>query len=161
MEGEVKFDEAQQKFVDKLIGDARIKARAKAEDDFKVTQVKANEEVEKASLAAKNEWQQLAAKHEAKVKELEPLAAQVGAYNELIAGMLKDRIKELGDAAKIAVGALPKSMSDLDKLSWLNANTGLFQGVVNQSVLGTPAGKKKQAGTAKDAAAMGHKRKRL
>lgn len=157
---EVKFDDTQQEFINKLVGDARIKSRAKAEAEFKAQQSKATEEAERANLAAKDEWQKLSATHEARVKELEPLVDQVKAYGELVAGMLKDRVKELGDNAKKAVDALPESMSAIERLAWLNKNDELFQeDSETNRALGTPRGKKKTVSD-KDPWA-GHKRIRL
>lgn len=133
---EVTFTAEQQEFVDKLVGDTRIKARTKAEADQAALAAKEAEETNRANLAAQEEWQKLATTHEARVKQLEPLEAQVKAYDELIVGMLKDRVKALGDAAKKAVDALPEAMTALDKLNWLNKNEGLFQG--GSDGVGTP-----------------------
>lgn len=135
------FDEMQQALVDKLVGDARVKARERAKAEHGVQFAKAKEEAEQTKLAAEAKWKELAELHQARVKELEPFEAQAIAYGELVAGMLKDRIKELGDAAKKAVGALPEAMTAIEKLSWLNANEGLFQ--ATGGGVGTPGLKKK------------------
>ena len=85
---------------------------------------------------------------EVRVAELEPLEVQARAYTELISGMLKDKVKGLGDAAKGAVEALPTTMSDAEKLEWLNKNAALFQGA-NGTGVGTPKrkGKSVERGT--------------
>jgi len=127
MADKIEFSEQQQAIVDKLVGDARIKAREKATTDATAAQDKATSEAEKVALAAEAKWQELAEKHEARVKELEPLEGQATSYRELIAGMLKERVKALGDGAKKAVAALPEGMTAAAKLSWLNANVELFQ----------------------------------
>lgn len=158
MADEVTFDEAQQKLVDKLVGEARVKASAIAVAQAEAAQAKLKEDSEKAALVANQKWQELAAKHEARVKELEPLEAQAKAYGELIAGMLKDRIKALGDAAKKAVGALPEGMASLEKLNWLTKNEALFQATGDG--VGTP-GSKKSPKNKKSAADVGHRRLRL
>lgn len=132
----VEFSEEQQKFVDELVGTARVKAREKAQSDFEAQTAKAKTDSEKAALAAEQKWKELAEVHAARVQELEPLSAQVQAYTTLIEGMLKDRMKALGDAAKKAVGALPEAMSPLEKLSWLNQNEALFK--ASGDGVGTP-----------------------
>lgn len=133
---EVTFSEEQQALVDKLVGEARVKSRSKAETDFQTQLAKDNDAAVQANLVAEKEWQKLAATHEARVKQLEPFEAQAKAYGELVTGMLKARVKALGDAAKKAVAALPDSLSDLDKLNWLNENGALFQEVGDG--VGTP-----------------------
>lgn len=137
---ELTFSEEQQKFIDKRIGQARIKAREKAQVDYKAQAETAQTDAERARLETENKWKELAEMHEGRVQELEPYELEAKAYRELIANMLKDRIKELGDAAKKAVAALPDSLTDLDKLNWLNKSQALFEteGVTR---VGTPASK--------------------
>lgn len=146
MTEEVKFDEAQQALVDKLVGEARVKARAKAQADAEAKSIKDKEAASQAALVAEKKWQELAEKHEARVKELEPMEAQAKAYGELVAGMLKDKVKALGDAAKKAVGALPEAMTAIEKLAWLNANEELFK--TTGDGVGTP--KRSAKGAADD-----------
>lgn len=140
-EEKVMFDEAQQALVDKLVGEARVKSKAIATAQAEAAQTKAKEDSEKAALIANQKWQELAAKHEARVKELEPFEAQAKAYSELVTGMLKDKTKALGDAAKKAVEALPEGMTSLEKLNWLTKNEGLFQ--ASGDGVGTPQSKTK------------------
>ena len=121
------FTAAQQKLVDELVGKARIKARELAKADIEAQQTKAKADAAQADLVAKQEWRKLLAVSQARVKELEPLEAQIRAYEELIEGMLKDTLETLGEAAKKAIGALPKSMAAIEKLNWLHQNEGLFQ----------------------------------
>lgn len=150
MADEIKFDEAQQKLVDKLVGEARVKARETAQAEFTDKSVKEQEAAEQAALVAGKKWQELAQKHETRAKELEPFEAEAKAYREMVTGMLKDRVKELGEDAKKAVAALPDSLTDLDKLNWLNQNTKLFEAVGDG--VGTPGrpqpkpGKQERAG---------------
>lgn len=153
----VTFDEAQQKLVDKLVGEARVKAKAIATAEHEAAQTKAKEESDQAALVAEKKWQELAEKHEARVKELEPFEAQGKAYSELIAGMLKDRVKELGDAAKKFMATLSKDMPPAEKLALLNANQALFGS--KTAGVGTPGGGRPP--TKKKAADAGHVRKRL
>lgn len=127
MSDDVKFDEAQQVLVDKLVGEARTKARDKAQVDAEAKTTKDREAAEQAALVAEKKWQELASKHEARVKELEPFEASAKKYDKLVEGMLKDRLKALGEAAEKAVKALPDSMTAADKLTWLNENPELFQ----------------------------------
>lgn len=141
-----------------LIGEARIKARSKAESDAVSAQTAANEEVEKANLAAQGEWEKLLTKSNARVKTLEPLEAKVVAYETLIEGMLKSRVKELGEMAKKATSALPETMSSLEKLAWLNENTELFQ---EKQIVGTPAVRKGLRKGKKSAEEAGHRSKRF
>ena len=137
----MEFSEEQQEHINKLVGDARVKAREVAEAQYKADQVKAKEDSEKAALAADQKWQELAAKHEARATELEPLQAQVETYQKMVGRMLRERIKDLGDAAKKAIEGLPEGMAALEKLDWLNRNEGLFQSAGDG--VGTPQGKKK------------------
>lgn len=153
----IEFTEEQQAYVNKLVGDARTKARGIAEQDLadKIAKEKADAEV--VTLAAEKKWQELAERHEARAKELEGFELQAKAYGELITGMLKDRIKALGDAAKKAVAALPESLTDLDKLNWLNQSEALFG---KGSVIGTP-GRTKVVSKNKPDARKGHRRMRM
>jgi len=141
-EQKVEFTAQQQAVIDKLIGDARVKAREKAGEEAAASLQKTAADAELASMAAEKKWQELAAKHEARVKELEPLEVQAKAYTELISGMLKDKIKSLGEAAKTAVAALPSGLSDADKLAWVSKNEGLF---TTSSGVGTPKRAKQAA----------------
>lgn len=132
----ITFSEEQQALVDKLVGDARTKARTKAEADEAAKTAKDKTAADQAAMAASKEWQKLAQMHETRVKELEPLMAQAEAYGKLISGMLRDRVKALGDEAKKAIDALPEGMSAPQKLEWLNKNEGLFQAASDG--VGTP-----------------------
>jgi DNA repair ATPase RecN len=143
-EQEIVFSDEQQKFLDKLIGKARTKARELAKTEFETAAKDATADAEREQLAAAAEWQKLADMHADRVTELEPFEAEAKAYRELIAGMLKDKVKALGDAAKKAVKALPNGLSDLDRLNWLNANQALFETDTPRK-FGTPAAKVKKA----------------
>ncbi len=123
--------------LNKFIGEARIKAREQAKAEFEALAAKTTEEAEKQKLAAEAKWQELAQRHEGRVRELEPLQAEAEAYRKLIGTMLADRIKALGETAKTAVAALPGTMSDLEKLEWLGKNEGLFKAEPGDGV-GTP-----------------------
>ena len=90
----VEFTDLQQALVDKKIGEARIKAREKAETDFAAKATKEQEAAVEAALVAEKKWQELAEKHEARVKELEPLEAKAVAFDGMVEGMLKDKIKD-------------------------------------------------------------------
>lgn len=121
-----------------LIGEARIKAREKAKSEFSAQSTKDKEAAERSMMASKEEWQKLAATHEARVTELEPLEQRVQAYETVIDGMLVAKVKELGDNAKKAVAGLPEAMSPLGKLEWLNDNSNLFESI--EPIVGTPKG---------------------
>lgn len=127
------FTEEQQIKVDSLIGEARTKARGKAEAEFQTKQIKANEEAERAKLVAS----EATATQKARITELESFESQVSVYRELVSGILKQKVEALGDAAKKAVGALPKTMGAVEKLNWLNENEALFSDSPRQ-VIGTP-----------------------
>ena len=127
MTEDVVFTDDQQKYVDKLIGDARVKAREKAQADALAQATKDKETANQAAMVAKQEWQALAEQHKTRVDELEPLVKQVEGYEELVKGMLKDTIETLGEKAKNAVAGLPKSMTAIEKLNWLHKNEALFQ----------------------------------
>lgn len=136
MAEEVKFDEQQQALVDKLVGEARVKARDKAQAELTAQAAKEQDAAIQAALIAEKKWQELAQKHEARVKELEPYEAKAKSFDELVDSMLKDKVKTLGEAAQKAVKALPESMAAIDKLNWLNQNEELFQ--VAGDGVGTP-----------------------
>lgn len=137
----MEFSKEQQEHINKLVGEARVKAREVAKTQFEADQAKAKDVAEAAALAANQEWQKLAATHEARVTELEPLQAQVETYQKMVGKMLRERIKELGESAKKAVDGLPEGMAALEKLNWLTKNEGLFVG--QGDGVGTPRGKKK------------------
>jgi hypothetical protein len=124
---DVTFTEEQQAFVDKLVGDARVKAREKAvaEQEAQVTRDKAAAET--AALIEQQKWQQLAEQSQARVAELEPLAEKAKRYEELVANQLEATLKELPEAAQKAVNELPEGMDATTKLEWLTKNKGLFQ----------------------------------
>lgn len=165
-QNEIEFSSEEQKFIDKLVGNARVKAREKAQADAKSAQDQAVKDAQQAKLEADKEWQKLADMNAARVTELEPFEAEAKAYRELVTGMLKDQVKVLGDAAKKAVAALPESLSDLDKLNWLNQNQELFgvedpSGRVRQvKQVGTPA-KKTKSQSATDKGRENHRRLRM
>jgi hypothetical protein len=117
-----------QEEVNQLVGNARVKARTQAQAEFDEAKAKATADAQRKALKEKEQWEQLATTTESRVRELEPLEAKVKAYDELIAGILKDRVAALGERAKTAVDALPDGMDDLAKLEWLNKNVTLFQG---------------------------------
>lgn len=143
MADEVTFDEAQQALFDKTAGEIRKKVREQVTAEYKAQAEKDKAEAERNTLAAGEKWQELAEQHAARVGELEPLEAQVKAYQEVVEEMLKNRVKEFGDAAKVAVKALPKSLTNLEKLNWLNKNQELFD--AGPSMVGTPAKRKRVA----------------
>jgi len=156
----IEFTDEQQAWVNKLVGDARTKARSKAKSDLAEKTAKEKTDAEVKSLAAEKKWQELAERHEAKVGELEQFEIQAKAYSELIAGMLNDKIKALGEGAKKAITALPETLGDLEKLNWLNANESLF--TTGPAGVGTPAAERlKQARNKSDDAREGHRRQRL
>lgn len=133
------FTEEQQELVDKLVGDARTKERGK----YEALTAKAKEDAAQAALVDSEEWQKLAGQHESRVKALEPLEAKVVAYDKVFTNMLTEQVKSMGDAAKTAVGALPESMGDLEKLEWLRTNAALFQ--ESGGPVGTPRREHKPA----------------
>lgn len=130
-----------QEEVNDIVGKRLLREREKAEAEFQAKANSSAAEAEATRLKAEKQWETLAANAEARVRTLEPLEAQVKAYAELISGMLKDRVKALGDTAKKAVAGLPESMSALEKLDWLSKNEALFQDTGTFTV-GTPAGRK-------------------
>lgn len=130
------FTDEQQQKVNELVGEARTKERGKAQADFDALTAKAKEDAEQASMVEKEEWQKLATQHENRVKVLEPLEAKVAAYDKMFTDMLTKRVKSLGDAAKKAVNTLPESMSDLEKLEWLQKNEATYQ--EKRGPVGTP-----------------------
>lgn len=133
----MEFTVEQQAELDRLIGEARVKARDLAKAEFTTAQTKAQADADRAALEAKNEWQTIAAEQKSRITSLEAAEAKVKTYETLVDGMLADRIKALGDAAKTAVSALPESLTPIEKLTWLNKNVGLFSATSSDGV-GTP-----------------------
>jgi len=153
----IEFTEEQQVWVNKLVGDARTKARSQAEKALADETAKAQAKAADAKLAADQEYKKLSISQTSRIAELELFETQAKAYGELIAGMLKARVKALGEDAKKAIAALPESLSDLDKLNWLTTNESLFQGQGGQ--VGTPGRTKVK--TDKPDARKGHRRLRI
>ena len=117
--------EDQQAHVDKLIGDARTKARDKATKSADEKQAK--EQATSAAVAAQAR------------KDLEALnEAKTAVLEEMAQGMLDDAIGQMGVKAKTAVEGLPSSMVAIEKLKWLRANEKLFRDQGDQ--VGTPKG---------------------
>lgn len=144
-----------QEEVDLIIG----KRLARERDNVAAAQKDAAIKAEVDKLAAEKKWQDLAAHHEARATELEPYKAQAEAYSALVASMLKERIKTLGEAAKKFVASLPESMVVAEKLELLNKNEALFG---KGSVVGTPASKRlKKQTNDKPSAREGHRRLRM
>ena len=125
----VTFTPDQQAHIDKLIGDARTKARVQAKADLDKARTKAEQDAETARLAEQEQYRELSEKHAARIRELEPLETLVTGYRETIEGMLTSKVKTLdgkGDRATKAVGGLPGELDAKAKLDWLNANEALF-----------------------------------
>ena len=137
-----KFTAEQQEFIDKLVGNARVKSREKATLDAKAAQDKVANEAEQSKLEADKNWERLVEMHTGRIAELEPYETEAKAYRELVESMLKNKVKAFGDAAKTAVAALPKSLTALERLNWLNQNEALF-GTEGITKVGTPAARKK------------------
>lgn len=135
-ETKVTFTPEQQVLVDKLVGDARVKAREKTTTELAAQATKEKETTDRAALVAEQKWQTLAEQSQARVLELEANEPKVKAYEALIDGMLKDALKVAGDATKKAVESLPASMTAVEKLDWLNKNKELFQ--AGSDGVGTP-----------------------
>ena len=122
----MEFTVEQQAEIDRIVGEAQVKARNQAKNEYETAQAKAQEVTEQANLAAQNKWQQIAEGLKARVATLEPLEQQIAVYQESFEGMLKDKIKVLGDGAKQVLDTLPASMTAVEKLAWLSTNEGLF-----------------------------------
>jgi len=104
----MEFTEEQQEYINKLVGEARTKAREKA--------------LEEAQGIA-----------ETKLTELRSqFAVDLEAHEQFVASVLEDKLQALGDRARQAVESIPNGV---DKIAWLNANAELF--TTNTSV-GTP-----------------------
>ena len=125
-----------QEELNKLVGEARVKARELAKSEMEAVYKKEKEVETSKSLKEAAEWETLAKSLEVRVGELEPLTAQVEGFNKLVEKMLAERIKSLGEGAKTAVGALPETMTPMQKLDWLTANAELFQ--MQGDGVGTP-----------------------
>ena len=122
------FTEEQQEFLNKLVGETRIKARETAKREFEEELAKRQEEVDLQVLETEGKWKELVEKHQSRILELEPLTNRVEKYQEVVDRMLKDKLKVLGEAAQKAVKALPGDLDSLEVLQWLTENEGLFAG---------------------------------
>ena len=118
------LNDEQQAHVDKLIGDARVKAREKAKKEGAEQLTRERETAEAATAVARQEMQTLS-------------ETRLTALEKVVAGVLEDTVKRLGEAAGSAVEGLPKSMSAGDKLDWLRQNEKLFQSTGDG--VGTPS----------------------
>ena len=143
MADKVEFSEEQQKLVDELVGTARTKAREKAQADHDIKTSNDKVAAEQAAMVADKKWQELYETSEAKLGTLKTLEKKVEAYEGMVAVMLKERVKSLGEGAIKAVGALPESMSAIEKLEWVEKNKELFQG--KGDGVGTPGRTTKKA----------------
>ena len=98
----------------------------KAEQETAEAQRKKDaDEAEAKRLVEQNEFKTLAEQRAAKLAELEPLGERVKGLETVIQGVYEARLKELPEAARKAVDALP-GLSVEQKLGWLNENAGLF-----------------------------------
>lgn len=139
---DVTFTPEQQAQVDKLVGDARVKARQLAQADHEAQAVKDKATTDAAALVAQNKWQELAEQGQARIKELEPLEARVKEFEVAAEETLKSTIKELGEAAKMAVDTLPESMTATEKLAWLRKNQKAYHAKGDGVGTSKPAPKK-------------------
>lgn len=87
---------------------------------------KAADDAEAKRLAENNEFKTLAEQRAAKLAELEPLGERVKGLEAVIQGVYEAKLKDLPEAARKAVDALP-GLSVEQKLAWLNENGALFQ----------------------------------
>jgi hypothetical protein len=129
----VTFTNEQQELVNRLVGEARVKAREKAVEDYKIEAEKLAKDAEHEKLIEEEKFKELAETFEAKVRELEPFKAQAERFDSVIEVMLEKRFKELGEAAKKAVEMLDNPLA---KLEWLEANASLF--TAKNDSIGTP-----------------------
>lgn len=141
----VQFTDEQQRAIDRVVTERLKRAKEKWDADAKSAADKASAEAEQARLKEQAKWQELAERHEARVKALEPLEAETKAYAEAVEALLAAKLKELGEAASKAVEALPGGPGPLAKLNWLTANEGLFAKQQAGDGVGTPNRDKKKA----------------
>ena len=147
-----------QEEVDRSARTARLEGEAKGKRQALAT---ATDQAATDKLAAEKQWKELYEREQAKSAKVESLEAQVKAYEERDESRLKARLKALGDAAKVAVEALPEGMTAGEKLALLDAS-GLFaDGDSKVKTLGTPAGKVKKQGTGKSERPEGYRRSRF
>lgn len=160
---ELTFTPEQQAFIDKRIGQARVKAREIAEAKLKTETEAAKTAAQRQELEQSEEWKKLAQHHETRVSELEPLTAEVERYRAFAGELLKTRIKDLGDVAKKAIAGLPGELDDLAKLAWLEANISLFKTEDDQKKgsVGTPRTREKKAPSAKPKRPEGYRKSRI
>jgi DNA repair exonuclease SbcCD ATPase subunit len=135
MGDEVEFSEEQQALVDKLVGQARMKARDQAKEEFEAEMERLKNQKLQQDLEESQEWERLAKERQSEIEKLSSAAERVEAYEDVIGALLKDKLTALGDKAKRLVDALPGGLTDYDKLKWLTDNAELFE---EAGVPGTP-----------------------
>lgn len=134
-EDKVVFTPEQQIQLDKIVGGARQKAREQAKTELETAQAEAKKKSDEAvalkKLEDEKEFQKVIELGKTKIAEIEPALKtaqeQVTAYEELAAGILKQRVETFGDQAQTAIDNLPGEPDTLAKLSWLSANEDLFK----------------------------------
>jgi hypothetical protein len=109
--GEAKFTQAD---LDRIVRDRLAEETRKGEAKAK----KEREAAEAAQLADQQKWQELAGKHEAKVKELEPLAERVA---KLTTALEKLLVKEREGLPKHVTTLLDK-LDPAEQLEYIAAN---------------------------------------
>lgn len=117
--GDKKFSQAE---LDALIAE-RLKRQKAA---FEAQQQKQKDEAEQRTLTEQQQYKELAAKHEARVKELEPLQSEVETLRAIVQQQLDVAKKDLPKH----ITALLDKMAPADQLAWV---------VENRSALVTPA----------------------
>lgn len=127
MADEVVFSEEQQALVDKLVGQARMKSRQQAKEEFEADMAKLEKEKLQQGLEEKQEWERLAKERAGEIESLKPMAEKVEAYEDLIGDLLESKLTALGEKAERFVSALPEGMTSYDKLKWLADNAELFE----------------------------------
>lgn len=139
----VTFTPEQQAALDKIVGERLGRAKEKWESTAETAREKAKDAAETARLTEQQEFKTLADKANARVLELEPLAAQVEVYSETFTKMLEARRKGLPPHIVTLLDAVG---DPLKQLTWLEENA---------DKLALPAapdidGKKKGTGTKAD-----------
>jgi hypothetical protein len=115
---EIEFNEAQQKYVDKLVGKARTEGREAGRSELE-------EELEALKTVAQE-----------RERALEELKGKHSKASETLEAVLEKRTSGLGDGVKSALDSLP--FDTLEKIEWLDEHADIFNQSDNNEVPGTP-----------------------
>lgn len=108
-----------------------LRADAKKLRSEKETQERANQEAEEARLKQQGEYKTLAEKHEARVRELEPVASRYQSLSELVNTQIDAQIKDWPPELKTFDPG--KRAPIEDRMAWVNKSLPLLERLQHQA----------------------------